>query len=151
MRCAVIGAGAWGTALADLLAGNGHETMLWAHEPDVAESVNACHENRRFLAGMRLAPALRATNDLGEALDDAEFVVYATPSPHLRRIASLGAGNLKRNAIAVVASKGIEAETLALMTSVLQEQVPEHRVVGISGPSFAAEVVARHPKAIVAA
>lgn len=151
MRCAVIGAGAWGTALADLLVSNGHDTTLWAHEPDVAESVNACHENRRFLAGMRLAPELRATNDLGEALDAATLVVYATPSPHLRRIASLGAGNLKRDAIAVVASKGIEAETLALMTSVLQEEVPEHRVVGISGPSFAAEVVARHPTAIVAA
>src|SRR5262249_2545794 len=63
MRCAVVGAGAWGTALADLLSGNGHETVLWALEPDVAASINECHENRRFLAGLPLVASLRATND----------------------------------------------------------------------------------------
>jgi len=151
MRCAVIGAGAWGTALANLLVSNGHETTLWAHESDVATSIMECHENRRFLAGLRLESGLRATDDLAQALDGAELVVYATPSQHLRRIAALGANHLERTAIAVVASKGIEAQTLALMTSVLAEEVPGRRVVGISGPSFAAEVVARHPTAIVAA
>jgi glycerol-3-phosphate dehydrogenase (NAD(P)+) len=151
MRCAVIGAGAWGTALADLLGSNGHETILWAHEPDVVDAINECHENRRFLSGLRLTASLRATNDLAEALDGAGFVVYATPSQHLRRIAALGASHVDANAIAVVASKGIERETLSLMTTVLGHEVPGRRVVGISGPSFAAEVVARHPTAIVAA
>jgi glycerol-3-phosphate dehydrogenase (NAD(P)+) len=150
MRCAVIGAGAWGTALADLLASNGHETVIWAFEPDVAESIDANHDNR-FLAGARLATALRATTDQRTALDGAELVVYATPSHHLRAIAGDGAGFVRRDAILTVASKGIERGSLALMTSVIEEEVRGHRVVGISGPSFASEVMARQPTAIVAA
>ena len=86
MRCAVIGAGAGGTALADLLASNGHETWIWALEPDVAASINDRHENR-FLHGAALEPSLRASTDLRDVLDGADFVLYATPSQHLRRIA----------------------------------------------------------------
>jgi glycerol-3-phosphate dehydrogenase (NAD(P)+) len=151
MRCAVIGAGAWGTALADLLAGNGHETVLWAFETDVAASINACGENKRFLAQLPISRAVRATNDGREALDGASFVVYATPSHHLRRIAGEGAPYVERDAILTVATKGIEQATLALMTTVVEEEIAGRSVVGISGPSFAAEVVARHPTAIVAA
>ena len=151
MRCAVIGAGAWGTALADLLASNGNETIIWAHEPDVARAIEECHENRRFLAGQPLAPALHATTDQGVALDGAELVVYATPSQHLRQIARHGAAHVSRNAILAVASKGVEHGTLALMTDVIATEVKARAVVGISGPSFANEVVARHPTAIAAA
>jgi len=151
MRCAVIGAGAWGTALADLLASNGHETALWAYERDVAASINECGENKRFLAGLPLSRDVRATNEYDEAIDGASFVVYATPSHHLRRIARASAQHVGRDAILIVATKGIEQESLALMTTVVEEEVPAHSVVGISGPSFAAEVVARHPTAIVAA
>lgn len=151
MRCAVIGAGAWGTALADLLASNGHETVIWAYEPDVAASINECHENRRFLRGASLATALRATNDQVEALSGAELIVYATPSNHLRRIAADGAPHVRADAILAVATKGIERGTLALMTSVVAQEVTARPVVGVSGPSFAAEVVARHPTAVVAA
>ena len=151
MRCAVIGAGAWGTALADLLASNGNETIIWAHEPDVARAIEECHENRRVLAGQPLAPALHATTDQGVALDGAELVVYATPSQHLRQIARHGAAHVSRNAILAVASKGVEHGTLALMTDVIATEVKARAVVGISGPSFANEVVARHPTAIVAA
>ena len=151
MRCAVIGAGAWGTALADLLAGNGHDTTLWAYETDVAAAINAQHENPRFLAGMPLSPALRATNDQADALRDATLVVYATPSHHLRRIARESAHLVHRDAILTVATKGIEQTSLALMTTVIENEVPHHAVVGISGPSFAAEVVAGQPTAIVAA
>ena len=151
MRCAVIGAGAWGTALADLLASNGHETMIWAHEPDVAQTIEECHENRRFLAGHSLATSLRATNDQHAALEGAQLVVYATPSQHLRRIARDGARSVDPGAILAVASKGVEQGTLALMTDVIAAEVKARAVVGISGPSFANEVVARHPTAIVAA
>ncbi|HEY9228504.1 MAG TPA: NAD(P)H-dependent glycerol-3-phosphate dehydrogenase [Gemmatimonadaceae bacterium] len=151
MRCAVIGAGAWGTALADLLAGHGHETVMWALERDVAESVNSSHENRRFLSGLGLEAALRATNDYHEALHGAELVVYATPSEHLRRIAAECAKYVQRGAILVIASKGIERGSLALMTDVIEAELPGHAVVGVSGPSFAAEVVAKQPTAIVAA
>jgi len=151
MRCAVIGAGAWGTALADLLATNGNETFIWAHEPDVAQTIDECHENRRFLAGQQLASSLRATNDQAAALPGSDLVVYATPSQHLRRIARDGARHVKPEAILVVASKGVEQGTLALMTDVVAAEVKARAVVGVSGPSFANEVVARHPTAIVAA
>ncbi len=151
MRAAVIGAGAWGTALADLLASNGHETMIWALEPDVAESINARHENRRFLQGFSLAPALRATNDLSAALRGSTLIIYATPSQHLRRVAAEGAACVGRDTVLAIASKGIERGTLALMTSVAGDELSGRPVVGISGPSFASEVVARQPTAIVAA
>jgi glycerol-3-phosphate dehydrogenase (NAD(P)+) len=151
VRCAVIGAGAWGTALADLLAGNGHETWLWALEEDVAASINDCGENRRFLAGIPIARSIRATNDLCEAADGAELIVFATPSHHLRRIAGETVSAIGRDAILCVATKGIEAETLALMTTVVEEGIPGRPVVGISGPSFAAEVAVHLPTAIVAA
>jgi glycerol-3-phosphate dehydrogenase (NAD(P)+) len=150
MRCAVVGAGAWGTALADLLASNGHDTTIWVFESDVVDSINQRHTNR-FLCDAALAPSLRATSDLSDALDGAEFIVYATPSHHLRRIAAAGRPNVRSSAILAVASKGIERGTLMLMTDVIAAELPERPVVALSGPSFAAEVAARHPTAIVAA
>jgi glycerol-3-phosphate dehydrogenase (NAD(P)+) len=151
MRCAVIGGGAWGTALADLLASNGHDTLIWAYESDVVASINEHHVNERFLQGAPLAPSLRATAAQREALDGAALVVYATPSHHLRRIARESAACVRDDAILTVATKGIERGTLALMTRVISEEVRGRAVVGISGPSFAAEVAARQPTAIVAA
>ena len=151
MRTAVIGAGAWGSALADLLVRNGHDTVLWAREGDVAASVNEAHENRRFLAGHRLAPAIRATTDHSDAVRGADLVVYAAPSDYLRHIAAAGAASVGPGAILVVATKGIERGSLALMTTVVADEVPRRAVVGFSGPSFAAEVVARQPTAVVAA
>ena len=151
MRCAVIGAGAWGTALADLLASAGHEVRLWAYETDVAQSINDSHENRRFLAGAPLNAALVATNDQAEALDGARLVLYATPSTHLRSIARSAAACVHRDAILAVATKGIELGSMALMTDVIAAEVPNHAVVALSGPSFAAEVAARQPTAVVAA
>ena len=151
MRCAVIGAGAWGTALADRLAENGHDTVLWALESDVAASINECGENRRFLAGIPISRRIRATNDLLSAVDGAGLIVLATPSHHLRRIAREAISAIRRDAILSVATKGIEAETLVLMTTVVEQEVPGRSVVGVSGPSFAAEVAAHLPTAIVAA
>lgn len=150
MRCAVVGAGAWGTALADLLASNGHATTIWAFEPDVADAINTQHRNR-FLKDVPLAPALRASTDQAEALSDAELVVYATPSHHLRRIAAEGAPMLRPDAILAVATKGIERGSLSLMTAVIEAETGSRPVVGISGPSFAMEVAQRQPTAIVAA
>ncbi len=151
LRCAVVGGGAWGTALADLLARNGHETTLWAREPDVVDEVNASHRNSRFLAGVALAPELRATSDMGDAVDGAALVVYVAPSHVLRLVAASGAGDVRPDAVLAVATKGIERESFALMTDVVAEAVPGRSVVALSGPSFAAEVAARQPTAIVAA
>ena len=151
MRCAVVGAGAWGTALADLLAQNGHDVTIWAHEPDVVRAINERHENPIFLSGFKLAPSLTASQDHRETLADAEFAIYATPSQHLRRVAHEGRPYVRPGAVLAVASKGIEEKTLALMSDAVADELPGRPVVALSGPSFAAEVAARQPTAVVAA
>lgn len=151
MKCGVLGAGAWGTALANLLTDNDHETILWAHEPDVAESINAGQGNPRFLPGAALRSELRATSDKQAAIAGAELVVFAAPSHVLREVAAHARGWIANGATLVVATKGIERGRLALMTDVVSEEMGSHEVVAFSGPSFAAEVAARQPTAIVAA
>jgi glycerol-3-phosphate dehydrogenase (NAD(P)+) len=151
MRCAVVGAGAWGTALADLLTRNGHDVQLWAYEPDVVESVNTKHENVRFLGGHALSAGLHATGDIKRAVEGAELVTLATPSHVLRSILRSAAKSLVSTAPIVVASKGIEKGTLALMTEVAEQEIPGATVVALSGPSFAKEVVTCQPTAVVVA
>ena len=151
MRTAVVGAGAWGTALADLLARNGQEVTLWAYEADVVDCINARRENTRFLSGARVHERVRATNDVERAVRTADLVVFVPPSHVLRPIARQSASALAEDVTVVVASKGIERETLALMTDVVSEELPRRAVVGLSGPSFAREVAQRQPTAVVAA
>jgi glycerol-3-phosphate dehydrogenase (NAD(P)+) len=151
MRCAVVGAGAWGTALADLLARNGHDVKLWAFERDVVDSINNSHENARFLTGHRLASEIEALNDVEETVDDAELVTFATPSHVLRSIARQAAKVLPDEPPLVVATKGIEKDTLCLMTEVVEQEASTATVVALSGPSFATEVVSRQPTAVVVA
>jgi glycerol-3-phosphate dehydrogenase (NAD(P)+) len=151
MRCAVIGAGAWGTALADLLARNGHDVALWAYEPDVVQSINEKHENVRFLAGHALSPKLKAAGDIRGVLSGADLVTFATPSNVLRPILKTARKSIPAKAPVVVASKGLEKTTLCLMTEVVEEECPRATVVALSGPSFAAEVVDCQPTAVVVA
>lgn len=152
VRCAVIGAGAWGTAIAHRLADNGHAVQLWAREPDVVASINERHMNERFLADVPLASAVRATAHLEEALADATLVVFAAPSHVLRPVASACAPHARGRDITIgVATKGIERETLALMTDVVASELSSQRVVALSGPTFAAEVARNLPTALVAA
>ena len=151
MKVAVVGAGAWGTALADVLARNGHSTTLWALETDVAESIVRGHVNSRFLPGRQLHPALSATTDLERALAGAGMVTFVTPSHVLRKVARSTRDFLLPDALLVVASKGIERSSLRIMTDVVEEELPGHRLAALSGPSFAAEVADRQPTAIVAA
>ncbi|MBA3341403.1 MAG: NAD(P)-dependent glycerol-3-phosphate dehydrogenase [Gemmatimonadaceae bacterium] len=150
-RCAVIGAGAWGTALADLLSRNGHDVRIWAYEWDVVETLNRSHQNRRFLPGHELSDTLQACNGIDDALMGAELVTFATPSHVLRAIARSAADYVRPGAPVVIASKGIESETLALMTGVAAEEIPHSTVVALSGPSFASEVIAQQPTAVVVA
>jgi glycerol-3-phosphate dehydrogenase (NAD(P)+) len=150
-RCAVVGAGAWGTALADLLARKGHDVALWAFEPEVADEITREHENRLYLAGASLDRRLRASVDMADVVRGAEVVIYAAPSHVLREIARTGRGHVAQDALLVVATKGIERETLAIMTEVVSGEVPGRGIVALSGPSFAAEVAARQPTAVVVA
>ena len=151
MKCAVVGAGAWGTALANVLSANGHAVSLWAREPDVVESVNDTRENRRFLPGVCIGDRVQATREMSEALGDADIVTYVAPSHALRDVARTGAPSVAIDAVLVVASKGIERETLAIMSDVVGDAVPGHPVVALSGPSFAMEVARGQPTAVVAA
>jgi glycerol-3-phosphate dehydrogenase (NAD(P)+) len=151
VKCAVIGAGAWGTALASLLARNGHATTIWSLEGDVAEAINHSSANPRFLAGVTLAPTLRATADKAAALDGAELVLLASPSHVLRDVVSHARAWVAPAATAVVATKGIERHSSALMTEVVAQELPGHPVVALSGPSFALEVASQQPTAVVAA
>ena len=151
MRCAVIGGGAWGTALADLLARNAHDVVLWAYERDVVHAVNDRHVNPRFLPGATLASTLRATHALGEAAAGADLVAYVTPSHVLRTVLRQQPAAVPAGATLVVATKGIERGSLALMTDVVADELPGRPVVALSGPSFATEVIAGQPTAVVAA
>ncbi|MFN8581894.1 MAG: NAD(P)H-dependent glycerol-3-phosphate dehydrogenase [Gemmatimonadaceae bacterium] len=151
MRCAVIGGGAWGTALGDLLSRGGHPVTLWAREPDVARDVAEHHRNPRFLPGIALHPALTATARLDEAMTGAGMVLYVAPSHVLRDVVRASARVASADVVLVVATKGIERGSLALMSDVVESELPGRPVVALSGPSFAMEVAQCHPTAIVAA
>jgi glycerol-3-phosphate dehydrogenase (NAD(P)+) len=151
LTCAVIGGGAWGTAIADRLVRNGHPVTLWAREADVVDAINAHHVNPRFLPNIPLAPALAATCDMALALSGVQLVVYAAPSHVLRTVVASSVGAIAPGAVLAVATKGIERESLALMTDVVAHEAHGHDVVALSGPSFAAEVAQGQPTAIVAA
>ena len=146
-RLAVIGAGAWGTALAQVAAAAGRETLLWALEPEVAASVNERHENALYLPGIPLSPAVRATNDLAElASCDAWLVV--TPAQHMRSVleAAPHAGKPL-----VLCSKGIENRSGKLLHQVAAEICPDSAINVISGPTFAHEVASAKPTAVTSA
>ncbi|HWC75273.1 MAG TPA: NAD(P)H-dependent glycerol-3-phosphate dehydrogenase, partial [Gemmatimonadales bacterium] len=153
MRVAVIGGGAWGTTLADLLARKGERVTLWARESEVIESVNHRHRNDMFLPGAELASALRAEADLDTALRGAETVVCAAPSHAVRSVMSEAAAALDDGKPLVVSvSKGLDPDRLERPSCVLGEVLPPGTAVSVlSGPSFAAEVFQRQPTAVVAA
>jgi glycerol-3-phosphate dehydrogenase (NAD(P)+) len=152
MRCAVIGGGAWGTALADHLARNQHQVLLWAREQDVVDEISRDHRNTRFLTGATLDSRLRATTNLREAASFAtDLVLLVTPSQVLRSIVKQMCDDLPANALVVVASKGIEQGTLLLLNQVVEQELSGVRTVALSGPTFSAEVVAARPTAVVAA
>ncbi|HWA16604.1 MAG TPA: NAD(P)H-dependent glycerol-3-phosphate dehydrogenase [Gemmatimonadales bacterium] len=147
----VLGAGSWGTTLADLLVRRGCEVRLWAHEPDVVASINSVHENRVFLPGCQLAEGLMATGDAVAAVRGADVVLSVAPSHVLRRVVEQARPGIGAEALIVTATKGLEPGSLLLMSSVLEDLLPQHRVAALSGPSFALEVYQRQPTAVVAA
>jgi len=147
MRIAVIGGGAWGTALAQVAARGGQPVTLWAREPEVVESVNASHENRQFLAGVPLSDAIRATGDLAELADHDALLVVA-PAQHVRAV--LGAAPIGGTPL-VLCAKGIEAGTRLLVGEVAQQVAPDAPIAVLSGPTFAHEVAAGKPTAVTLA
>jgi glycerol-3-phosphate dehydrogenase (NAD(P)+) len=154
---AIIGAGAWGTALSIVLGRKGtHNVRLWAFEKEVSESVAAHRANDLFLPGSEIPATVIATNSLDAALADAEIVVSVMPSHHCRRVFQQMAPALKHDMIFVSATKGIENDTLLRMDEVIREVVHtmrgfNPRIGALSGPSFAKEVAKGDPTAITIA
>ena len=148
---AVLGAGSWGTTLADLLAGKGHEVRLWAYEPEVVASVNQRRENEVYLPGCALAPAVRAMAEVSAAVDGADVLLCAAPSHVARSVLAMARAGTRPGALLVSATKGMEPDTLSFMSQVAADTLPALRFVALSGPSFAQEVFERQPTAIVAA
>ncbi|HQR18576.1 MAG TPA: NAD(P)H-dependent glycerol-3-phosphate dehydrogenase, partial [Gemmatimonadales bacterium] len=150
-RIGVLGAGSWGTTLADLLARKGHEVRLWAYEAEVVDSINRRHVNDLFLAGRPLDPKLVACSDPFEAVEGVPLILSAAPSHVVRAVTAPLEPGVGRDTIVVSATKGIEAPGLCLPHEVLSETLPGRPVVALSGPSFAAEVHEGQPTAVVAA
>jgi glycerol-3-phosphate dehydrogenase (NAD(P)+) len=151
-RVAVVGAGAWGTTLAHLLAGRGDGVRLWAREAEVVESINRAHENRLFLPGAPLAAGVRAEADLGAAVRDAEVIVSAAPSHAVGAVMTVAGGAVTGRPLVVSVSKGLEPERLTTLSCVLREVFPPDTPIAVlSGPTFAQEVYAGRPTAVVAA
>ena len=151
MKVAVLGGGAWGTVLADLLARKGDAVVLWAREPEVVAAINRDHVNPVFLPDAALAPALVAESDVRRAVKGAELVVSAAPSFAVRAVMSQAAAAFNGRPLVVSVSKGLE-DDLKTMSTVLGEVLdPGIPVCVLSGPSFAREVHQRQPTAVVAA
>jgi glycerol-3-phosphate dehydrogenase (NAD(P)+) len=167
MTIAVIGGGGWGTALAALLAGKGHEVRLWVYEEDLAERMRATRENDRFLPGVLVPPQVAITSRLAEAAGGAECCLLVTPSHALRAVAiklvseaPLAVASFRT---VVIATKGLEPETLKRMTEVVDEALSGGKTgagagaaaatapVVLAGPSHAEEVARGIPTAVVAA
>jgi glycerol-3-phosphate dehydrogenase (NAD(P)+) len=147
----VLGAGSWGTTLANLLAAKGETVRIWAYEPEVVEAINQRHENPAFLAGVPLDPGIRAFGDPREAVSGAPVIVSAPPSHAVRSVVSGLRSEVRPGTLVVSATKGIETDTLAFMSAVFEECLPEARFAALSGPSFALEVCQGQPTLVVAA
>jgi glycerol-3-phosphate dehydrogenase (NAD(P)+) len=148
----VLGAGSWGTALALHLGRIGHEVTLWARDPAFALEIERTRYNSRYLSDVSLPPSVRCTSELESAVNGTAFLVFALPSHGLRSVARAAAPWIAPDAVLISATKGLESESFARMSSVLvQETLGTIPVVVLSGPSFAAEVARGLPTAVLAA
>ena len=153
MRVAVLGAGSWGTVFAKVLVDAGHEVTLWARRAEVAERINAFHENADYLPGLTLPAGLLATPDHAAALDSAQIVAIAIPSQTVRTNLAAWAPYLPADATLVSLMKGVELGTAKRMSEVIAEVAsrPADEIAVVSGPNLAREVAQEQPTATVIA
>lgn len=150
----VVGAGSWGTALANLLAQKGHAVDLWVFEQEICREIEQTRENKVFLPSVQLSENLKPLNDLAQTVNGKALVLVVVPSHVMRQVTRQMAPHLGQEAIVVSASKGIENETQLTMSEVLKETLPDlqdNRLAILSGPSFAKEVARGLPTAVTAA
>ncbi|TXK76577.1 NAD(P)H-dependent glycerol-3-phosphate dehydrogenase [Paenibacillus sp. N3.4] len=153
-KVSVLVAGSWGTALASVLADNGKEVLLWSRNEDQVKEINESHINSRFLPDIELSPLIVATNSLQEAVEETDAIILVVPSSGMREVASYIRPFLKKNVLLIHATKGFETGSLKRMTEVLSDELPEvdpKRLVVLSGPSHAEEVIRKCPTTVVVA
>jgi len=150
-QIAVLGAGSWGTAIAKLLADQGHHVRLWARSHERADDMIAARENTRYLPGFELPPTLTPTGDLATALIDASMVVSVIPTHGLRAVLNEARPMIPNGVTIVSATKGIEEDTLMLVSDIFENVLPKTmhwQLTYLGGPSFAREVAMGIPTAV---
>jgi len=153
-RVAVLGAGSWGTALADVLVRNGHDVRLWAWSEELAATLRGTGRNERYLPGVDLHPDLRIEHAMSVALENADVVLSVSPSHYVRSVMTEAAPFIGDSALLISASKGLELDSNERMSSVLADVLPPRPAAGVvvlSGPSFAAELARGLPTAVTLA
>jgi glycerol-3-phosphate dehydrogenase (NAD(P)+) len=154
VKIGVVGAGSWGTALANLLGLKGYKIDLWVFEKEVKEQIQAYRENKVFLPGFPLSANIFPSNDISEVVSAKDIVLIVVPSHVMRETVQQIRGHVSPSAIIVSASKGIENKTHLTMSGVLKEtlpEIPENSFAVLSGPSFAQEVAKKFPTVIAVA
>lgn len=154
LKIGVVGAGSWGTALANLLASKGYAIDLWVFEKDIKDQIQQSGENSVFLPDIKLSSNLHPSNDLAGVVSGKDMVLVVVPSHVMRETTLLMSGHLAKDTIIVSASKGIENNTYLTMTGVMQEtlvEIPSHHLAVLSGPSFAREVARNLPTVVTVA
>lgn len=153
-KVSVIGAGSWGTAIAFVLAENGHDCLLWARRKEQADEINVSHENHAYLPNVKLPENLLATSNLEEASLHGEMIIIAVPTNAIRSVCAEINSIISEQKVIVHVSKGIEPNSLKRISELISEEIsPSNRkaIVALSGPSHAEEVVHRHPTTVTAA
>jgi glycerol-3-phosphate dehydrogenase (NAD(P)+) len=146
----IVGAGAWGSALAITSRRAGRDVLIWAYEPETLADIREHHRNALYLPGVKLDPAIEATARLNEVAN-CDFLLMATPAQHVRAIAAELAPYVKDQQPLVICAKGIEQASGRLMSQVLREAAPQAQIAVLSGPSFATEVARGLPAAVTLA
>lgn len=151
---AVLGPGSWGTALSQVLNDNGHDVRMWGNIPEQIDEINQHHTNTRYFKDIVLAPSIKAYTELEEALDQVDAILFVVPTKVMRLVAKQVAKTLKHKVVIMHASKGLEPESHKRLSTVLEEEIPNHlrtEIVVVSGPSHAEETIQRDLTLISAA
>jgi len=153
LKIGVVGAGSWGTAIANLLGDKGFHVNLWAYEKEIAQEIIETRVNKTFLPSCTLSENIHPSNDLAEVVSEKDLIILVVPSQHMREITTALSGYVSKNCIVVSASKGIENETFLRMSEILKEtlSVSKRSIAALSGPTFAKEVAAKVPSVITVA
>ena len=146
----IIGAGAWGTALAEVISRQGNQVNLWAREDDVVKSINTLNENTLYLPNIKLSELIIAQNNLDNVIN-CDLLLMVTPSQFMRSVLEDIKDNLNDSIPVVLCSKGIETKTLSLMNEITESIIPKNPLSILSGPSFAIDVVNNKPTAVTLA